>query len=117
MTLIRIVSAVIARRKSPGSIVPVASTGSSVTSAPSRSRKRSGSMIAGCSTCVEMTCLRARLLAKNMPFSARLFDSLPPLVNTTSDGSQPSSSATSPRARSTIAREGMPAQCGLEGLP
>ena len=75
--------------------------------------------MAGCSTAVVTTCGEAmsRARAKNTPFSAKLFDSLPPLVNTTSEGSHPSSSATCARACSTYARAGAPAQWRLDGFP
>jgi hypothetical protein len=115
ITLIRIVSAVMARRSSSGSISPVPSTGSNVTSAPRHSRNRQGAIIAG--YLGREMCLRWRLLAKNTPFRARLLASLPPLVNTTSPCAQPSKPATWPRALSTISRAGVPAQCGLDGLP
>ena len=54
MMLTRIVRGVIARRRSSGSTRPKRSTGRYVTRAPSRSRNRHGSMIAGCSIRVVM---------------------------------------------------------------
>ncbi len=46
-----------------------------------------------------------------------LLASVPPLVNTTSAGSAPTSAATSSRASSTIARARRPSLCGEDGLP
>ena len=73
----------------------------------------------GCSTRVVMMCgdSTSRARAKNTPFNAKLFDSLPPLVNTISVGSHPSSSATCDLAFSTCALAGTPAQWRLEGFP
>ncbi len=48
--------------------------------------------------------------AKNTPLSARLFASLPPLVNTTSSAAQPSRAATWLRAVSKAAFAGAAAQ-------
>ena len=47
----------------------------------------------------------------------RLLDSVPPDVNTTWEGTQPSSDATSSRARSTASWASCPMACPLEGLP
>lgn len=73
--------------------------------------------MAGCSTAVVMMCSPLCLRAKNAPLSARLLDSLPPLVNTTSSAAQPSRLATCPRAFSRAAFAGVLAQCPLDGLP
>ena len=55
--------------------------------------------------------------AQNAPSRAVLFDSVPPLVKTTSAGAQPRRSASCARARATACAAGTPAQCPLEGLP
>jgi len=55
--------------------------------------------------------------AKYTPLSARLFASLPPLVNTTSSCAQPSNAATWARAFSSAALGAGAAQCALDGLP
>jgi hypothetical protein len=62
-----------------------------------------------------MMCALPRVAAKYL--MARLFASLPPLVNTISSGAAPSSFATSSRARSSAAFAGALAQWPLEGLP
>ncbi len=111
------VSLLIARRRSSGSTSPVPSTGSHVSRAPRRSRNRSGATMAGCSALDVTKCGRSLPLAKKTPFSAWLFASLPPLVNTISRGAQPTSAATWTLALATIWRAGAPAQWLLEGLP
>ena len=58
-----------------------------------------------------------RFGAKNVPLIARLFASLPPLVNTISSGEAPRSAATWLRARSNPTFAGALAQWPLEGLP
>ena len=119
ITVTRTVLGVIARLRSSGSMRPAASTGRAVTRAPERARNSHGATMAGCSTRVVMMCgdSTSPALAKNTPFSAKLFDSLPPLVNTTSAGSHPSSPATRTLACSTCALAGAPAQWRLEGFP
>ena len=84
----------IALRTSSGSTIPNRSTGRTVTLAPSVSRNRQGLIVAGCSTAVVMMWSPRSRLAKKTPLIAWLFDSLPPLVKTTSVGSQPRSPAT-----------------------
>ena len=117
ITVIRIVFGVRALRTSSGSTIPYRSTGSMVTFAPSFSRNRQGLSVAGCSTAVVMMWSPRSRLAKKTPLMAWLFDSLPPLVKTTSVGSHPRSPATCPRAFSTASFAGIPAQWRLDGFP
>ena len=55
--------------------------------------------------------------AKASPFSARLLDSLPQLVNTISSSWAPISAASCPLAVSIAARSRNPNGCVLDGLP
>ena len=96
---------------------PLESTGRRVTRAPRDSRNPQGASTEGCSTRVVTMWGRRRPAAKNAPLRAKLLDSLPPLVNTTSPGEHPSSAATRLRALSTSSRAGAPAQWEAEGLP
>jgi hypothetical protein len=100
-----------------GSTWPVRSTGRTVTRAPRVSKNRQGLITAGCSVAAVMMWLPFSRSSKKAPFMAKLFDSLPPLVKTISEGWQPSRSATWARARSTAWRAGAPAQWLADGLP
>ncbi|MEZ4309007.1 MAG: hypothetical protein R3F14_13300 [Polyangiaceae bacterium] len=62
------------------------------------------------------TCLRPGL-ASAAPRSARLFDSVPPDVNTISPALAPISAATCSRASSTALRAACPYACWLDGFP
>jgi hypothetical protein len=55
--------------------------------------------------------------AQNSPFSARLSDSVPPEVKTTSPGRALSAAAIASRDSSTTRRAARPAACSDEGLP
>ncbi len=55
--------------------------------------------------------------AQNSPLTARLSDSVPPEVNTTSPGRQPSAPAISSRDSSTTRRVSRPEACSEEALP
>ena len=76
-----------------------------------------GPSTAGCSICVVTMCSPLSASAENVPLIARLFASLPPLVNTISSGAQRSRLATCRRAFSSALLAGMLAQCPLDGLP
>jgi hypothetical protein len=52
-----------------------------------------------------------------MPLTARLSDSVPPVVNTTSDGRAPSTSAIASRDSSTTRLARRPDVCSDEALP
>ena len=54
---------------------------------------------------------------QNSPLSARLSDSVPPEVKTTSPGRQPSAPATVSRDSSTTRRAARPDACSEFGLP
>ena len=60
---------------------------------------------------------RRRDAAVIAPKIARLFDSVPPLVNTICRGSAPTIAATCARAASSVRRERWPARCTDEGFP
>ncbi|GMA91898.1 hypothetical protein GCM10025869_24270 [Homoserinibacter gongjuensis] len=68
-----------------------------------------GAMIRGRRACA--------LRAQNMPFTARLIDSVPPLVSTTSTGSAPSAWAIASRPDSSSSRAAWPAPWIEAGLP
>ncbi len=55
--------------------------------------------------------------AQSRPLSARLSDSVPPEVNTTSPGRQPSARAMVSRDSSTTRRAARPDACSEDGLP
>ncbi len=97
-----------AARSRSGSSRPSRSTSRSVTSKPSRSSARSESSTALCSVRQET---RWRPLARwnrATPFSARLSDSVAPLVKTSSRAVAPTSRATSARAPSTASSARQP---------
>ena len=61
--------------------------------------------------------VRAPRRASQAPLTARLSDSVPPEVKTTSDGRAPSAAPIRSRASSTTARAARPEVCSEEGLP
>ena len=100
---------------------PRSSTGSSSTSAPSCSASQcTASRTAWCSTAVVRTRVRrgsSCLRAQKIPLSARLSDSVPPEVNTTSPGRQLSARAMVSRDSSTTRRAARPDACSADALP
>src|SRR5665648_34955 len=100
---------------------PTPSTGSSTASAPCRSASQAAeSRTAWCSTAETSTRRRrgsAADRAQNRPLTARLSDSVPPPVKTTSVGRAPSRAAHSSRDSSTTRRAARPASCTEDGLP
>ena len=100
---------------------PLSSTGSSSTSTPSESRSQSsGSSTAWCSTAEARMRVRRGSSASRaqwMPLTARLSASVPPEVNTTSPGRQPSACAIVSRDSSTTRRACRPDACIELGLP
>ena len=84
-------------------------------------RYSTGSSTAWCSMPLATTPRRARgrlaRRASQAPLTARLSDSVPPEVKTTSDGRAPSAAPIRSRASSTTARAARPEVCSDEGLP
>src|ERR1035438_6186761 len=97
------------------------STCSQVTLAPSwASRKSTQSMTAWCSTMLTRMRTRrgsASRRAQKVPLRARLSDSVPPEVNSTSDGRAPMAWAIASRDSSTTRRPRRPEVCRDEALP
>src|SRR5438552_4329995 len=109
MTEIRMVLSVIALRISSTSIRPSGCTGTYVTSKPWRSSRLATSMPARCSMTVVTMWLPFSRYISATPLRARLIDSVPPEVNTSSLGSRaPMSLASLPRATSTAASASQP---------
>ena len=110
ITLTHTVSSRRAAATSSGSTMPWPSTGSTVAPIPSRSSCATGSSTALCSVARVTTWdpRPARFAARASPSSARLFDSVAPLVNTISLGEAPRKAATWPRAVSVARRASMP---------
>ena len=106
MTATRITSEESASANASSSTMPRPSTGSSRTSAPARAAARADSSTAGCSTaeCSRTARPLSRSAASATPSTARLADSVPPEVKTTSPGSRPRKAATSSRASSSRRR-------------
>ena len=108
-----------AARSASGRTAPSRSTPSQTASAPwASSSQRTESSTAWCST--EVVSTRRRGLswrAQYSPFTARLSASVPPLVNTTSLGRAPNTSASCSLDSSTTRRARRPAACRDEGLP
>ncbi len=100
---------------------PVVVTSIQVTSAPSCSTSHSTlSSTAWCSAGLTTTRVRrgsASRRAQNMPLTARLSLSVPPPVNSTSDGRAPSASASRSRDCSAVRRASRPLACSEEALP
>ena len=110
-----------AARSTVGGTRPSASTGSSSSSAPSRACSHSAeSSTAWCSSAETSTRVRrgsAARRAQYRPLTARLSLSVPPVVNTTSDGRAPTDAAIRSRASSTSRRARRPAVCSDDALP
>ena len=118
ITLTSTVSSVSARSIDSGLTRPSLSGSTSVTRAPPSASRRQGSSTARCSVAAVTTCGRGRAAAVTAPFSARLFDSVAPLVKQTSRGSAPIRPATCRRAASAASRAAQPnAWCRLAALP
>src|SRR4029450_4235593 len=95
-----VVSGRIAASNSPRSTLPCRSTPRNVTSHARFVRSWHGRRTALCSTALVTTCLpRGSNLSAEL--ITALFDSVPPLVKTISDGSHPSNLASRPRRKST----------------
>ena len=105
ITLTSTVRSSTAAATAAGSTRPSPSTPTRTMSKPKRSRNSSVCSTAWCSTAVETmrSPTPASCCAKATPFRARLIDSVPPLVKTTSPGRQPSTAATRSRASSMAA--------------
>ncbi len=104
MTEIRMVLSVMARRISSTSISPSGWTGTSVTSKPCRSSRLQTSRLARCSMTVVTMWLPFSRYISATPLRARLIDSVPPEVKTSSLGSRaPISLARSARGRESTA--------------
>ena len=98
--------------------MPVASTGRSVVRQPRRASALRVVSTASCSMLLAMRCRRpVGSSASATPRSAKLSDSVPPLVNTISDGSAPIRAATDERASSSTALARWPKWCTLEAFP
>ena len=114
-------SASIAARTVSGRTRPWGSTSSHETTAPSApTRKSTQSRTAWCSTALTSRRTRrgsASRRAWNRPLIARLSDSVPPEVNSTSDGRAPSARPIDSRDSSTTRRARRPEVCSEEGLP
>ena len=102
---------------SAGSTTPFGRTGTTVSAKPSASSAREAARTEACSIAVVTMRRRPPSAARSTPCSARLLDSLPLAVNTTSSVCAPSSRATSSRAASTASRAASPRECTLEALP
>src|SRR2546427_7725481 len=109
MTEMRIVLSVIASRIASSSTKPSVRTGTYVISKPCRSRRLQTSRLARCSMTVVTMWLPFSRYISTTPFIARLIDSVPPEVKTTSLGSRaPMILASCSRARSTPASASQP---------
>ena len=95
---------------------PSASTGTRSTAKPDASSRATGSTIAGCSIGPVTTC-PGEVSAPARPKTARLFDSVPPEVKITSDGSAPRIRATVSLACSHARRADRPNACRLSAFP
>ncbi len=100
---------------------PVGSTSSQVTSAPSCSTSHSTlSRTAWCSAGLTTTRVRRgspSRRAQNMPLTARLSLSVPPPVNSTSEGRAPRAAASRSRDCSAVRRASRPLACSDDALP
>lgn len=110
-----------AARSASGRTRPCPSTSSHSTTAPSWSASQyTASSTAWCSTGLASTRTRRASSARrdqNRPFTARLSDSVPPAVNTTSLGRAPSAAASASRDSSTVRRAWRPAACSADAFP
>ncbi len=114
----RAVSRSITARSRSGSTTPVRSTGSSDVRQPRRARALQVLSTASCSMALAIRWRRPDASrASAAPRMAKLSDSVPPLVNTISEGSALSSAATDERAASSAALARWPKACTLDGLP
>ena len=104
ITLMRIVSGVMAASTAAGSTMPYPSTGRYVTAKPCSSSHSQVWVIAWCSTADVMMWFPFPRCANATPLSAQLSDSVPPLVKKISSGSAPIAAATCVRARPTASR-------------
>jgi hypothetical protein len=112
---IRLTSAVSGRSAAAtcaASTRPSAAGASSVSAQPSSASRRIGSSTAWCSAVQVMRCRPAA--ARAAPTTARLSDSVAPLVNTTSPGRAPIAAATCSRASSTADDARIPHACCFE---
>ena len=118
ITLTSTVSSVSARSIDSGLTRPSPSGATSVTWAPASASRRHGSSTARCSVATVTMCGGRPAAAATAPFSARLFDSVAPLVKQISRGSAPTTPATCRRAASAASRAAQPnAWCRLAALP
>ena len=87
--------------------------------APSSAARSAAAATAGCSTAEVTTCAPPAppFAARALPRTARLSDSVPPLVKHTLAASAPSAAATVARASSSLALARRPHACPLEGFP
>jgi hypothetical protein len=112
------VSRVMAAASAAGETMPLLSTMSNVEVQPRRVSAFTVFSTASCSILeVMMWRLPLASAASAAPRRAKLSASVPPLVNTTSAGSAPISSATADRASSSKALARWPKWCTLEALP
>ena len=106
------------KMKSATHTVPVASTASSRSSAPSFAAWCTAPSTALCSIGVPTMALRpAALSTRPPPRIAMLSPSVPPEVKQISSGLAPRNCATRPRASSSAVRASRPHRCVLDGLP
>ncbi len=118
MTLTRMVRGVIAARSASRSTRPPVSTPSTVTSSPCCRNCRQTSRTDLCSVATVTIWSPRDRSASTAPLSARLLDSVAPLVKVISPAVALMSAATCARARSVASRASQPnACCLLWGLP
>ena len=111
------VRSLIASSTSSGATTPVGPTGTTTAWRPIRATKRAAASTASCSTAVTTAC-PPRVGDNAAPPMARLSDSVPPLVNTTSRGrAAPTRAATRSRASSMAFLARRETAWTPEGLP
>ncbi len=113
-------SGVTASRRSASAMVPVPSTGRTVTRQPCRSNSCASISVEGCSIAVVTRWRRSgrsAATARNVPSRAVWLASVALAVKRMSAAFAPTSAATRARASPTARLAAMPGACGLEGLP